>query len=90
MVEFGDKTVREVMTPRPEIVAVPVTTTVEELTDLVEEISLLAHSGVRRDIDHIKGIVFAKDLLQVADVEARSTTVSDLMRPECTLFPRPS
>ena len=30
MVEFGDKVVREVMTPRPEIFAVPETMTLEE------------------------------------------------------------
>ena len=37
VVEFGDKTVREVMTPRPEIVAVPVTTTIAELTELLKK-----------------------------------------------------
>ncbi len=34
VVEFGDKTVREVMTPRPNIFAVPSTTTIEEFTTL--------------------------------------------------------
>jgi len=33
VVEFGDKTVREVMTPRPRIFAVPSDWTVEQLTD---------------------------------------------------------
>src|SRR4051794_13057844 len=33
VVEFGDKTVREVMKPRPEVFAVPVDTTVEQLTE---------------------------------------------------------
>jgi CBS domain containing-hemolysin-like protein len=35
VVEFGDKTVREVMTPRPEMFVVPVDTTVERLTELL-------------------------------------------------------
>jgi CBS domain containing-hemolysin-like protein len=36
VVEFGDKTVREVMTPRPNIFAVPSTTTIEEYTGMRE------------------------------------------------------
>ena len=48
VVEFGDKTVREVMTPRPEIVAVPVTTTIAGVHRTDQQISLLAHSGLRR------------------------------------------
>ena len=39
------------------------------------------------DLDHIKGIVYAKDLLQVADTEARSKTVRDLMKPELYFVP---
>ena len=37
VVEFGDKTVREVMTPRPEIVAVLADTTVEQFPELVNK-----------------------------------------------------
>ena len=35
VVEFGDKTVREAMTPRPEMVAVPLDTTVEQYIELL-------------------------------------------------------
>ena len=48
VVEFGDKTVREVMKPRPDIFAIPVTMTIAEADRPAEEASLLAHSGVRR------------------------------------------
>lgn len=87
VVEFGDKTVREVMTPRPEIVAVPLTTTVAELTELLEKYSYSRIPVFENDIDHIKGIVYAKDLLQVADVEAHSRTVSDLMKTDVYFVP---
>lgn len=87
VVEFGDKTVREVMTPRPEIVAVPVTMTVEELTDLVKKYPYSRIPVYEGDIDHIKGIVYAKDLLQVSDVEAHAKTVRDLMNPELYFVP---
>lgn len=81
VVEFGDKIVREVMTPRPDMVAVPVTTTVEQLTELLQK---KPHSRVpvyEGDLDHIMGIVFAQDVLQVRDEDARTTTVAQLIRP---------
>ncbi len=87
VVEFGDKTVREVMTPRPEIVGVPVATTVEELTELVKKYPYSRIPAYEGDIDHIKGIVYAKDLLQVSDVEAHTKTVRDLMNPELYFVP---
>jgi len=87
VVEFGDKTVREVMTPRPEIVAVPVTTTVEELTELLKKYPYSRIPVYEGDIDHIKGIVYAKDLLQVPDTEAHTKTVRDLMKPEVYFVP---
>ena len=87
VVEFGDKTVREVMTPRPEIVAMPVTTTVAELTELMNKYPYSRLPVFEGDIDHIKGIVYAKDLLQVPDVDAHTRTVRDLMKPELYFVP---
>jgi len=87
VVEFGDKTVREVMAPRPEIVAVPVTTTIDKLTDLVKKHPYSRIPVYEGDIDHIKGIVYAKDLLQVPDVEAHSKTVRDLMKTDVYFVP---
>ena len=87
VVEFGDKTVREVMTPRPEIVAVPVTMTIAELTELMEKYPYSRIPVYEGDVDHIKGILYAKDLLQVADVEAHTRTVGDLMKPEVYFVP---
>ncbi|HZD07330.1 MAG TPA: CNNM domain-containing protein, partial [Candidatus Limnocylindrales bacterium] len=37
VVEFGDKTVRDVMTPRPNIFAVPSTTTIEKFTFMLRD-----------------------------------------------------
>ncbi len=87
VVEFGDKTVREVMTPRPEIVAVPATTTVEKFTELLRKYPYSRSPVYEGDIDHIKGVVYAKDVLQVADVEAHTRTVGDLMKPDVYFVP---
>ena len=87
VVEFGDKTVREAMTPRPEIVAVPVTMTIAEFTELVRKHPYSRVPIYEQDIDHIKGLVYAKDLLQVPDVEAHRKTVRDLMRTDIYFVP---
>ena len=87
VVEFGNKTVREVMTPRPEIVAVPATTTVAELTELLEKYSYSRIPVFEGDLDHITGIVYAKDLLQVRDVEAHTLTARDLMKTDIYFVP---
>jgi CBS domain containing-hemolysin-like protein len=80
-VEFGDKTVREVMTARPEITAVPADTTIEQLTELVRKKPFSRVPVYEGSIDQVKGIVFAHDVLQIADSEARTRRVADLMRP---------
>ena len=81
VVEFGDKIVREVMTARPDMIAVPANTTIEQLTELLQS---KPHSRIPvydPDLDHIQGIVFAQDVLQVRDEDARTQTVPMLMRP---------
>ncbi len=81
VVEFGDKRVREVMTPRPDIVAVPITTTVEQFVEMQRTKPFSRVPAYDGTIDHIKGIVLAHDVLQVTDADARVQTVEKLMRP---------
>ena len=80
-VEFGDKLVKEVMTPRPRVFAVRDTMTLEQfLTELkVHNYSRVpVYSG---SLDNITGIAFAHDLLQISDEEARTRTVASIQRP---------
>jgi CBS domain containing-hemolysin-like protein len=87
VVEFGDKTVREVMTARPEIVAVPSSMTIAEFTEMLNQHPYSRIPAYEGDIDHIKGVIYTKDLLQVRDSEAGSTTVGDLMKTEVYFVP---
>jgi putative hemolysin len=87
VVEFGDKTVRDVMTPRPEIVAVPAGMTIAEFTELIKKHPYSRIPMYEDDIDHIKGIVYAKDLLHVPDAEAHTRTVRDLMKSDVHFVP---
>ena len=87
VVEFGDKTVREVMTPRPEIFAVPAEWTVEQLTESLRENSYSRIPVFRGSIDSIIGLIFSHDLLQITDVEARTRKVGELVREELIFVP---
>jgi putative hemolysin len=81
VVEFGDKTVREVMTPRPDIFAVSADTSIEKFTEMLRE---KPHSRVPvqvSTIDNIIGMVLSHDLIQIPDAQARTTTVRTLVRP---------
>ncbi len=80
VVEFGDKVVREVMTPRPEMFAVPETMTLTEFTAAVNEHGFSRVPVYRESLDEITGVAFARDLLAVADTEAESLTVASLKR----------
>src|SRR5580692_1149437 len=81
VIEFGDKVVREVMTPRPEIFAVPETLTLEEFLERLKENAFSRVPVFAGSLDHVTGIAFARDLLQVLDADAAHKTVAQLQRP---------
>ena len=81
VVEFGDKVVREVMTPRPEIFAVPATMTLKEFTAEIDEHVFSRVPVFRETLDNITGIAFAHDLLQVTDEDAVTRTIASIQRP---------
>ncbi len=87
VVEFGDKVVREVMTPRPEVFAVPAETTVEQFTEMLRTRPYSRVPVYEGTIDNIAGIVFAHDVLQVPDAEARTRTVRELMKSDVRYVP---
>ena len=87
VVEFGGKTVREAMKPRPDMVAVPSNTTVEQFVELLRSKPFSRVPVYEGTIHNIKGIVSAQDVLQVPDTEARSRTVATLMRTDVYFVP---
>jgi CBS domain containing-hemolysin-like protein len=87
VVEFGEKTVREAMKPRPDIVAVSTNTTVEQFIELLREKPYSRVPVFEGTIHNVKGIVHAQDVLQVPDTEARTRTVDTLMRKDVYFVP---
>ena len=81
VVEFGDKVVREIMTPRPNMVAIRSDAPLEQLRQLVitEQYSRIpVYEG---SIDQIIGFVHVRDMFELEEEERSRRTILDLMRP---------
>jgi putative hemolysin len=81
VVEFSDKRVRDVMTPRPDVVAIASSASVEELRHLIVETKFSRLPVYDGSLDDVIGIVFARDILQVPERDAARRTVRELVRP---------
>jgi putative hemolysin len=80
-VEFGDKLVKEVMTPRPQVFAVSSTTTLEEFLSQLKQHNYSRVPVYSGTFDNVTGIAFSHDLLQITDIDARTRTVASIQRP---------
>jgi putative hemolysin len=63
IIEIGDKTVREIMIPRTDIVAVERNADLREVVKLFKEHRHTRMPVYERDIDHVVGLIHTKDLL---------------------------
>lgn len=84
VVEFSDKRVREVMTPRPDVVAMQADASLEEMHARYVETKLARMPVYGKSLDDIVGVVHVQDLLQIADTDLPKRKVRELMKP--TLF----
>jgi magnesium and cobalt exporter, CNNM family len=81
VVDFGETLVREVMTPRPDIVAIRADATIDDLRRVVLEQEYSRLPVFSDNLDNIVGLVVVKDLIQREDVLAGSRKVTEIMRP---------
>jgi CBS domain containing-hemolysin-like protein len=81
--EFSEKNAREVMTPRTELVALPIEATLSEVLSVVEESGLSRYPVYDESIDNIVGVVLAKDLLKLLAPRANTDAfdLPSIMRP---------
>jgi putative hemolysin len=80
IIEFGDTRVNEVMTPRTEIVALPITATVREVRDVIIESKYSRLPVYRDQIDNIEGLIYVRDLLQCWTEGREDEGISQLLR----------
>jgi putative hemolysin len=81
MVEFGDKRVLELMTPRPDIVAIPANSTLDQMRRLWSEAKFSRVLVYEDTLDDVVGIARAQDLLQVSESDMKRRTVRELTHP---------
>jgi CBS domain containing-hemolysin-like protein len=81
IVGFGEILAREVMTPRPDIVAIKADKTVAALRALFREQQYSRYPVFNENLDNIAGFVLAKDLLLVEEANMDEHLVSTLIRP---------
>jgi CBS domain containing-hemolysin-like protein len=81
VVAFGDKSVREVMTARPNIVAISSARSLEDLRQLVIHEQYSRIPVFKDTIDNVIGFVHVRDIFELNDEERHSTPLLDLVRP---------
>jgi CBS domain containing-hemolysin-like protein len=81
VVEFGDKTVREVMTPRPNICAISGADSLENLRLLVAREQYSRIPVYDGSIDNIVGFVHVRDMVEIEPAKREGITVNDIRRP---------
>lgn len=81
VVEFGDKIVREVMTPRPEIIAIQADANIEELKRKMVETKFSRLPVFQSSLDDVLGILYDRDIFLLPESELRNRRVRELVRP---------
>ncbi len=80
IIEFGDTVVREVMLPRPDMVAVAATQSVEEVMEIAISAGFSRIPVFGEGIDDVIGIVYTKDLIKTALESNSQTEVGKFVR----------
>jgi len=77
--EFGDKLVRDVMVPRPDIFAIPINASIKEALDMLLESGHSRAPVYGESLDDIRGIVHIKDLVKAA-FKGTGKSLPDIVR----------
>ncbi len=81
MIEFSDTRVEEVMTPRTEICALPIDSTVREARDLIIEEKYSRIPVYSENIDNIEGVIYVRDILNAWAENRELQPIEPLLRP---------
>jgi len=81
VMEFGDTTVREIMTPRVSMICISKNATIQKLREVVIEEKHSRIPVYRDRVDNIEGTIIAKDLLEYSDDSHRGDPITPLIRP---------
>ncbi len=80
IIEFGDTIVREVMVPRPDIVAVERHKSVNEVLEIAMGVGLSRIPVFDVTVDNITGIAYTKDLIKAVREHKDNLSISEVAR----------
>ncbi len=80
IIEFGDTVVREVMVPRPDMVAIEARATVNDAMEVVMAAGFSRIPVYEQGIDDINGLLYAKDLMRAVRDKRGEVQVRELAR----------
>lgn len=81
IIEMGQRYASEIMIPRPDVIALEVTATIDDALEIAIKHGHSRLPVFEEDIDHIVGILHVKDLLQALRHPHKPVTVRELLRP---------
>lgn len=81
VVEFGEKRVRDVMTPRPDVIAIAANATIQDLRQLLVRTKFSRIPVFEKSLDDVIGIVMARDIFDIPEKDAGHRRVRELLRP---------
>ena len=81
IIEFGDKTARDIMVPRTRIVAIPETASFEAVKLVLRDHKFSRLPVYRGSLDNVIGILHAKDLFDLTDAEEKGFQVGQYCDP---------
>lgn len=79
--DMGEKLVRQLRTPRTEVVGVDLEKELSEQLPSLMESGYSRFPAYRGDLDHIEGVVLAKDLFRACLRDGNAPALADLVRP---------
>jgi CBS domain containing-hemolysin-like protein len=79
--EFSDTTVKEAMIPRTEIVAIPFTSTLEDIAKAFRQYGYSRLPVYGESLDDIKGVLHSKDVMQYFLVKSRLFKIEKVVKP---------
>lgn len=79
--QLGDHTVRDIMVPRPDIITIDVARPLDVAAETIVHSGFTRIPAYRGDLDHIEGIVHAKDVLSLLHQGRYDVVLAAQLRP---------
>jgi len=87
VIEFADKVAREVMTPRTDMVCIQADTTLADTAQVSKDSGYSRLPVYEDDVDHIIGIVYAKDMVSALQTDGGDLKAGDVARTPAPVVP---